>query len=81
MLKKFLYLVCTMSFTIVLFGASVNAQDNNNGIFQNTNKTTQIAQNNDIANNDDDDDTDWGWIGLAGLLGLLGLRRRNDRKD
>ncbi|MBX9972526.1 WGxxGxxG family protein [Cytobacillus firmus] len=81
MFKKFLYLVCTMGVTVMLFGASVNAQGNNNGIFQNTNKTTQVAQNNDVTNNDDDDDTDWGWIGLAGLLGLLGLRRRNNRKD
>jgi MYXO-CTERM domain-containing protein len=82
-LKKILHSLCALSITLMICGIAVNAQNNDIDIDDNTNQTTHMAQNADVANNDDDndDDTDWGWIGLVGLAGLLGLRRRNDRRD
>jgi MYXO-CTERM domain-containing protein len=81
-LKKILHSLCALSVTLMLCGIAVYAQNNNIDIDNNTNKITHMAQNADVAgNDDDDDDTDWGWIGLVGLAGLLGLRRRNDRRD
>jgi MYXO-CTERM domain-containing protein len=68
MLKKFLYFFSALSLIVMLLGADVYAQNNNNDM------------NNPVTDNADDD-TDWGWVGLLGLAGLLGLRRRNDRRD
>ncbi|MEH7276994.1 WGxxGxxG family protein [Neobacillus vireti] len=82
MFKKILSSTFALIFTTILFGTSIGYAQNPITDFYNQtygSKVTNIAQNDDIGDNNDDDDMDWGWIGLIGLAGLLGLRR-NDKK-